>query len=205
MMLATCSINRHSTSPPASFRDLRRLESQKHTSQLDFIAVMQRRGSLSGQPLAIEEREIRTVFILYHVLAILNKDASVQAGNTPFFTPMWGKIDIGEDVAHSILAPNHHIVFAANVELLIVGLNDQACLHSCRSGCWRWSRCRFRCHTGCGGCCRNLCRSCWRSSRSRGRSRCTQQRSATVRAESLTRRIHCSAGWAWLLIYHSSC
>src|SRR5437588_11615166 len=58
---------------------LRRFEAQKHAPELDLIVVMQRSGCLAGKPLAIEEREICTILVLNHILAILDKDASMHA------------------------------------------------------------------------------------------------------------------------------
>src|SRR5712691_866454 len=167
-------------------------ETQEHTPKLDFIVVMQRSRSLSGKPLAIEKREICAVLIFQHVLTVLDKDAGVQTRHAALFSTMWGKVHIGENVAYRILAANHNIIFATQIKLLIIGLDNQACMQASRSYCgylvWsrRWGRLRRRSRSG------------WCASRSRW---CSRHTSATIGAEGLTCRIHRPTRRAW----HATC
>ena len=82
---------------------------------------------LAGQTLPIEEREICAVLIFQHILAVLNKDASMHARDAAFFSTMGSQVHIGEDITYGILTANHDVVFAAQVKLLVVCLDDQAC------------------------------------------------------------------------------
>jgi hypothetical protein len=87
---------------------------------------VQRRRGLSRQTLTIEKGEVRAILIFKQVLAILNENACMQARDATFFSTMWGEIDIGVDIAHGILAAQRNHIFAGEVKLLIIGLNEQA-------------------------------------------------------------------------------
>src|SRR5581483_4714892 len=117
-----------------AFTGLRGFEAHQDATEPDLVVIVERRGRLGGQALAIEEGEIGTILILQHVLPILYKDASVQTRYSPLLTAVSGQVYIGVDVANGILAAHSDVIFPAQVKLLVVGLDDQPGLQSWR-GC----------------------------------------------------------------------
>src|SRR5215469_15362468 len=82
-------------------------EAQEHAAKFDFVVIMQSHGRFSRELLPIEKREICAVLVFKHILAVLNKDASVHARDATFFSTMRSQIHIRENVADSIFAADH--------------------------------------------------------------------------------------------------
>src|SRR5260370_18920000 len=80
------------------------LEAQEYATKLDFIVVMHRRRRLRGELLPVEKRDIGTVLIFQHILAVLDNDARVHPRATALFPTLRCHDHIGVDPACSILA-----------------------------------------------------------------------------------------------------
>lgn len=54
-------------------------ETQQDATEFNFIVIVQGCWRFADQSLPIEEGEVCAILIFQHILAVLNKDASVQA------------------------------------------------------------------------------------------------------------------------------
>ena len=110
---------------------------QQNTPQANFIVVVQGRRGFTGELLTIEEGEIGAVLVFEHVLPVIVKDARVETGDAAIFAAVGRQVNVGIDVADGILAANDDVVFAAQVEFLVVGLDNET--RGERGGRWSGS------------------------------------------------------------------
>ncbi len=114
------------STPGQTRKALGLLKAEENAAKFDFIVIVQGRGRFWRQLLSIEKCEVGAVLVFKHVLAVFDKDTRVHAGDTAFFPTIWRQVHIRENVADRIFATNQDVVFAAQVELLVVGLDNQA-------------------------------------------------------------------------------